>query len=187
MHRSSDKRDYPRESAQQHFEVKKPKGLARSGILALLRVLFAGAAVLGLSFGCFSPEDSSSSPQIKGGQWRFSVQELQEGKAYHFYHKLPDNIGVRFFLIRLSDGIVRAALDACEVCWPQGKGYVQDGGYMVCRNCGRKFANEKIGIYKGGCNPHPLPCRLEGKEVVIELRELEEGARYFRFTGGSRS
>jgi uncharacterized membrane protein len=73
------------------------------------------------------------------------------------------------------------------VFWQQGKGHVQDGGYMVSKNCGRKFANEKIGIYRGGCNPHPLPYRIEGKELVTELRELEEGARYLRLTGGSRS
>ncbi len=78
-------------------------------------------------------------------------------------------------------------MDACEVCWPQGKGYVQDGNYMVCKNCGRKFRTQDIGLYRGGCNPHPLKPGLDGKELVIDLKELQEGARYFRLTGGSRS
>ncbi|MEJ5375715.1 MAG: DUF2318 domain-containing protein [bacterium] len=156
--------------------------LSRSGMRAVLQILIAGVATLGLTSGCFSPGDSSSSPQVKGDQWRLSIKDFQEGKARHFHYRLADNTTVRFFLIKTSDGTFRAALDACDVCWPQGKGYVQDGNYMVCKNCGRTFRNQDIGLYRGGCNPHPLQSRLEGKELVIELKELQEGARYFRST-----
>lgn len=187
MHHSSKTKNPLREQASQHLESKKPNRLARLRIQAILPTLVAVAITLGLTAGCFSPEDSSSSPQVKGDQWQISIQGFQEGKARHFNHKLADNTTVKFFVIKLSEGSLRAALDACEVCWPQGKGYVQDGSYMVCKNCGRKFRTQDIGLYRGGCNPHPLKPRLNGKELVVDLKELQEGARYFRLTGGSRS
>ena len=31
----------------------------------------------------------------------------------------------------------------------------------------------------GGCNPIPLPARIEGGDVVIEFAALADGARHF--------
>lgn len=187
MYDSRCTRELLRETACQPLERRSPNRHSWAQMRVFLQTFLAGAATLGLMFGCSSPGDPSSSPQVKGDQWQVSVQEFKQGKARHFHYKLADGTAVKFFLIKLSDGTFRAALDACEVCWPQGKGYVQDGNYMVCKNCGRRFRNEDIGLYRGGCNPHPLKPRLHGKELVIDIRELQEGSRYFRLAGGSRS
>ena len=78
---------------------------------------------------------------------------------------------------------MRAAFDACDVCWPAGKGYFQQGDVMVCRNCGRQFASVKINEVKGGCNPGPLERAVVGDELVIQVENILEGVRYFDFSG----
>lgn len=187
MHNSSKRTEPLKATVSQETHHKGPRGLSRAWLWAVLMAVVAGAAGLSLTLGWFSPRSSPSTPQVIGEQWRVSIGELQEGKASHFQHKLADHTTVRFFLIRSSDGTFRAALDACDVCWPQGKGYVQEGDHMVCRNCGRRFPSQSIGMKRGGCNPHPLPYRLEGKHLVIRLLDLQEGERYFRLAGGTRS
>jgi hypothetical protein len=53
---------------------------------------------------------------------------------------------IRYFILKSSDGIIRAAFDACDVCWPAGKGYFQDGDHsglpqlrpQVCIRAGQR-------------------------------------------------
>ena len=84
---------------------------------------------------------------------------------------------------RSSDGIIRAAFDACDVCWPAGKGYYQEGDYMVCRNCGRRFASVLVNEVKGGCNPAPLNRGVTGDKLLINVNDIVEGKQYFDFSG----
>jgi uncharacterized membrane protein len=78
--------------------------------------------------------------------------------------------------------VIRAAFDACDVCWPSGKGYFQDGDHMVCRNCGRRFVSVKVNEVKGGCNPAPLNRKVEGKDLVIQVADILDGRKYFDFS-----
>jgi uncharacterized membrane protein len=83
-------------------------------------------------------------------------------------------------VVRDGKGTVRAALDACEVCWREGKGYVLKNGAMLCVNCGRSFPMNRIGLVAGGCNPHPVRFKVENDSVHIAAQELlREGTRYF--------
>ena len=87
---------------------------------------------------------------------------------------------VRFFLVRDGQGAIRAAIDACEVCWREGKGYTLKDGAMLCVNCGRKFPMHRIGLVAGGCNPHPFDFKVENDTVTIAPQELlQQGTRYF--------
>jgi hypothetical protein len=94
-----------------------------------------------------------------------------------------ENNASKYFVLKSSDGIIRAAFDACDVCWPAGKGYYQEGDYMVCRNCGRKFASVLVNEVKGGCNPAPLNRRVENGKVVIDVKDILDGRQYFNFSG----
>ncbi|MEJ2476339.1 MAG: DUF2318 domain-containing protein, partial [Desulfobacterales bacterium] len=94
---------------------------------------------------------------------------------------------IRYFILKSSDGVIRAAFDACDVCWPAGKGYYQDGDVMVCRNCGRRFASVLVNEVQGGCNPAPLKRSLQGERVVIRAQDILEGKQYFDFTGKAQS
>ena len=78
--------------------------------------------------------------------------------------------------------MIRAAFDACDVCWPEGKGYVQDGTAMVCRNCGRRFESVMVNEVQGGCNPAPLERTIQGDQVVILEEDLKKGQTYFNFS-----
>jgi len=105
--------------------------------------------------------------------------ELADGKA-HFYSAKIDGTTVKYFLVKTPDGVVRGAFDACDVCYPEKKGYRQDGGVMVCVNCGQKFPLAKVGLVKGGCNPAPLAHTEENGKVVISEDALRQGLVFFK-------
>ncbi|MFC1829660.1 Fe-S-containing protein [Thermodesulfobacteriota bacterium] len=111
----------------------------------------------------------------------FPVNLFSDGKARHFEYKHGD-ITVRYFILKSSDGIIRAAFDACDVCWPAGKGYYQEGDTMVCRNCGRRFASVLVNEVKGGCNPAPLNREVKGNELILRINDIVEGKQYFNFS-----
>lgn len=110
---------------------------------------------------------------------RHPAAELADGKARHYAVKTPEGTMVRYFLVQDGRGKVRAALDACDVCWRAGLGYEQQGDFMICRNCGRRFATLQVGDQRGGCNPVPLQASVEQGQVLIRTKELMEGRSYF--------
>jgi uncharacterized membrane protein len=112
----------------------------------------------------------------------YPVTMFEDGKARHFELAHGDII-VRYFILKSADGVIRAAFDACDVCWPAGKGYFQEGDVMVCRNCGRRFDSIRINEVKGGCNPAPLKRAVDGDRVVIRVTDIIEGRPYFNFKG----
>lgn len=160
---------------------------SHKGLVFLGVGILVGGTLLALEAGWFSPKRSSTKPRTMEENWLIPVAALQKGKARHFEHETSDGTVVRFFIVRSPNGRIRAALDACEVCWPEGKGYFQEGDWMVCRNCGRRFPLEGIGEKRGGCNPHPLAPRILGEGVSIGLEQLARGAGYFRFDPRRRS
>ncbi len=109
---------------------------------------------------------------------------FDDGKARYFTHRTADGVTIRYFVIKSSDGVIRAAFDTCDVCWREGKGYVQKEDFMVCKNCGRRFKSTRINDVTGGCNPAALARKIENGKVVISTRDLAEGRMYF--TGGNR-
>jgi uncharacterized membrane protein len=107
------------------------------------------------------------------------VAELNDGSA-RFYTYDAAGAEVRYFVLKSSDGELRAAFDACDVCYAQKRGYLQDGDEMVCNNCGRRFPSKDVNVVEGGCNPSPLDRRVEGDNLVIAAADLQAGARYFQ-------
>ena len=104
-----------------------------------------------------------------------------DGKARHFTYKTDDGVVIRYFIIKSSDGVTRAAFDACDVCWPENKGYTQQGDVMVCKNCGKRFPSTRINEVHGGCNPAPLKRKVEQGTVIIRVADILQGKRYFDF------
>jgi uncharacterized membrane protein len=115
-------------------------------------------------------------------QVSYPVSMFKDGTARHFNHK-TDGLTIRYFILKSSDGVIRAAFDACDVCWPAGKGYFQDGDEMVCRNCGRRFASVLVNEVKGGCNPAPLTRNVQGDQLIIEVKDIIQGKSYFNLKG----
>ncbi len=109
----------------------------------------------------------------------YPVTTFADGKAHQFKYKTSDGQTIRYFVLKSSDGVVRAAFDACDVCWPQNKGYYQDGDFMVCKNCGRRFQSTKVNVITGGCNPSALERTIQDGKVVIQVKHIEDGKRFF--------
>lgn len=110
---------------------------------------------------------------------RIPLSDVSSSEAKFFEATLPNNTTTRFFVIRTSDGIYRAALDACQVCFDAHKGYYQDGNSMVCKKCGRRFPISGIGYGTTGCHPMGLTATVEGDELRIKTSELTSGSQYF--------
>jgi uncharacterized membrane protein len=81
--------------------------------------------------------------------------------------------------MKSADGVVRAAFDACDVCYRERKGYRQDGDAMVCNNCGKAFPSNRINDVQGGCNPAPIERTIANGQVVLRAAALEQGSFYF--------
>lgn len=168
-------------------------GSARKSPRRPLFIAVAAAAVLvsagGLLFRRFTreaPAQASAGP-VSTADVTHAVSLFDDGKARYFDFKAPNGITVKYFVIKSSDGVVRAAFDACDVCWPAGKGYAQQGDNMVCRNCGRRFASVSVNEVQGGCNPAPLSRRVVGDNVVLKVPDIEKGSFYFNFARRARS
>ena len=163
-------------------------GTEKKGRLPVIAAIVCAFLIFGLGI-YLAGYDRSQTPPVAGSftsennavQVRFPVSLFADGQARHFQHVAGD-FNIKYFVLKSSDGIIRAAFDACDVCWPAGKGYYQEGDYMVCRNCGRKFASILVNEVKGGCNPAPLNRRIENGKVVIEIKDILNGRQYFDFS-----
>jgi uncharacterized membrane protein len=179
----------PQKSANDKLAAKKAAVLgtqpkSRGPLIAGLTVavLLAGAAFW--YFGAPSPQrptDPTATANASGDIVSMPVSTFDDGKAHYFQHKSGD-LTIRYFVVKSADGVVRAAFDACDVCWPAGKGYAQDGDFMVCRNCGQRFHSTKVNEVKGGCNPAPLERRIENGMLLIRVGDILEGKTYFDFS-----
>jgi uncharacterized membrane protein len=109
------------------------------------------------------------------------TNKLQVSQICTVFQKLfkADGKEIPFFVIKSPDGVIRSAFDACDVCFPEKKGYSQDGDNMICNNCGRKFHISRVNIEEGGCNPAPLKRKVVGNSLVIMEQDVLPGKRYF--------
>jgi uncharacterized membrane protein len=107
------------------------------------------------------------------------VADFADGQARFYAYTSAAGATVRFFVMRSSDGVIRAAFDTCDVCFRERRGYRQDGDSMVCNNCGQAFASRNINVLQGGCNPAPVDRAVEGGQVVVRAAALERGVSYF--------
>jgi uncharacterized membrane protein len=118
------------------------------------------------------------SVEAENGLVRIPVQTINDGKAHYFTFKAGGK-KINFFVLKSRDGIIRAAFDACDVCYPEKKGYSQLGDFMNCINCGQRFHSSKINVLEGGCNPAPLRRTNNGEYLVIAVADIFSGSRYF--------
>jgi len=164
-------------------------GTEKKGHVPLYVAIAFVALIAGFSFFYFmgfGEKSSAVAVQNTSGapvtEFTYPVTLFEDGKARHYAYK-NGNMTIKYFVLKSSDGVIRAAFDACDVCWPQGKGYQQSGDDMVCRNCGRRFASVLVNEVKGGCNPSPLNRTIVGDQLVIKVADILEGKQYFNFSG----
>lgn len=112
------------------------------------------------------------------GMVTFDAADFAGGTAAYFTTKTAGKT-INFFVLESSDGVIRAAFDACDVCYLAKKGYRQAGDLMVCNNCGQQFPSMRINEERGGCNPSPLERNQENGKVTIAIADIAKGAMYF--------
>lgn len=157
-------------------------GEKRKNLLPFILVPICVGLLLFAGINLYTKMGNSSQAVALGKEIKHPVSLFQDGKARHFQIDIGDGISVRYFVIKSSDGVLRAAFDACDVCWYSKKGYYQEGDYMVCRNCGKRFASIKVNELRGGCNPAPLEREVVGENLVIQVKSILEGRKYFDFS-----
>jgi len=149
--------------------------------LALVAVVVIVAIIVSvLMKGGGGGLQSSQEITATGSAVKIPVSDL--GTQAKFYSYDSGGTKVRFFAIRDADGSVHVATDACDVCYASKKGYHQEGGDMVCNNCGKHFAVQSIGTAntQGGCWPSFVKVRTDGGNVVVENQDLAAKAFMFQ-------
>ncbi|MBI5418902.1 MAG: DUF2318 domain-containing protein [Deltaproteobacteria bacterium] len=148
----------------------------------LLLAGFTASARAGLLDSVFkkSPAENAKAAGVvdTADMMKIPLKNLDSGKALFLVAEVEGR-QVYYFALKSSDGAYRAAFDACDVCFRTNRGYRQEGDLMVCNNCGQTFPSVKIGEVKGGCNPHPLPRRVEGQHLIIQKSDIAAGKNYF--------
>ncbi len=116
--------------------------------------------------------------EAQDGEIRLPLSTFDDYQA-RFYTYMYNGRPIEFFVVKSRDGVVRAAFNACDVCYQLRKGYHQEGDVMVCNNCGRRFPSSQINIERGGCNPAPLERTVRGEMLIIRVQDLLAGLVYF--------
>ncbi len=166
----------------------KPAVIAAAVVLVLAAAWMAKGVVMAKKMGghpMFPPHRDQSARltnalpvKEQDGIVSISLASIYDGKA-HFYSYTSNGRTITFFLMKAADGSIRSAFDACMSCNHAKLGYRQEGGLVVCNNCGMGFNPAEIGKVTGGCNPIPLEKSTEGRMIVLKTRDLEAGAQYF--------
>ena len=152
----------------------------RSQLPIILGAVAVAVAVVVGVFVMTSRGGASSYAQAQpvGNTVTMPMSQVADGNA-HFFSYTAGNTKVNYFVMASPDGTVRAAFDACEVCYAKKKGYHQTGTSVQCNNCGRVFPSDKINVITGGCNPIPLKRTVKGGNLVLSTSDIEAGANYF--------
>ena len=151
-------------------------------IIAILTSLALGAvAVSAFKIPFFGDDSKFTVLTPQNGAVQIPLQDISDGEAHYFKVTAADGVAVSFFTLKSRDGVIRAAIDACDVCYKAGKGYIQDGDFMICENCGQRFASNKINVIKGGCNPAPLERVVQGDKLVIRMADINSNSWYCRY------
>ena len=88
----------------------------------------------------------------------------------------------KFFIVRASDGSIKTAFDACDICYGAKKGYRQEGNDMICNNCGNYYSIDSLGTKNkagGGCWPGYLPNSIKEDYIILKKSDLKDGKKRF--------
>ena len=169
-----------RERKRAQFEQPR-QGVSLKVVLAgvALVAVVAVAAIVVLTRGGAETATATAPVAPGGADVTIPVADLADGQAKYYTYD-AGGVAVKYFVMRSSDGEYRAAFDACDVCYPNKKGYSQQGGVMVCNNCGQQFDSTQINEQRGGCNPSPLERTVDGQSLVLKTADLQAGVKYFQ-------
>ena len=159
----------------QFAEGEQPKSKTAPLIIIIAIVLVAIAVFVFMHNG--NKPAAATITSTASNDIRIPLSDL--GNQAKFFDYMVGDKKMRFFAVKSSDGVYRAALDACMACYRAKKGYHQEGDDMVCNNCGMHFPSTMVNESHGGCNPVALPREVQGDSLVIKPSEIESRQQYF--------
>jgi uncharacterized membrane protein len=165
-----------RQEKRAQFQQEKKRGLLP--LIVAILVVLAAAGVIGWKAVGGSGGGAYPMVTAEGGAVTIPVTKVSDGKAHFFSYRSGD-AQVNFFVLKSHDGMIRAAFDACDVCYQAKQGYRQEGDVMICNNCNQQFRSDLINEVKGGCNPAPIQRSVADGKIVIAAADLAQGTKYF--------
>jgi uncharacterized membrane protein len=96
------------------------------------------------------------------------TMNLMDG-SLHTFSLLHEGEEIRILIIKKPDNSLAVALDACEICPPDGYGQRED--HVVCIYCDTPIHIASLG-QAGGCNPIPVTADIDDVFVRIQLQEI---------------
>lgn len=179
-HSSKDRRTQKRQSFAETHGAK--RRVNPNVVLTVMGVVLVIALVYLASAGSSKASAITEVTPVPGSspaQIQIPLAEVSSGQAKFYQYKTVSGKPARFFVIKSSDGVYRAAADACVVCYREKKGYRQQGDDMVCNNCRKHFPSAYVNEVTGGCNPDGIPRTIQGDKLLIAASDLEARADLF--------
>lgn len=103
-----------------------------------------------------------------------ALSDLAPDGRVQFFEFSPDGDSlIRFMAAVRSDGKVVSALDTCEACYRQNRGFSPIDGNIACRKCGRVFVIDEIGFNDSDCRPILVPHKVNNGSIVLNTRDLQ--------------
>jgi uncharacterized membrane protein len=181
-HKSRNRRTEKRE---RFVQVQKRKGrihpnyfIGAFGALVALALIYVAVADSNKS-GAGTVAQTVQAEGPSSSQIAIPLSEVSAGQVKFYEYKTSSHKKVRFFVMKSSDGVYRAAADACVICYREKAGYHQEGDDMVCNKCRKHFPSAYVNEVTGGCNPDGVPRTIQGDKLVIAASDLEARTELF--------
>lgn len=110
---------------------------------------------------------------------RIDVSQLppSEVRFYRFLNR--GNQEVKFLVGRDGSGSLQVGFDASETHARVGRGFRQEGEWMVDAKCDTVSRLSELNRGGGGCRPVPLEHSVEGQQLVLREDDILKGWRLF--------
>ena len=108
------------------------------------------------------------------------VADLKPLQVRYYRFLNPSNQEVKFLVGRDAAGHIQVGFDASETHAALGRGFRQEGEWVIDNKCGTASRLSEINHGGGGCRPVPLAHRVQGDEVVLAENDILQGWRFFR-------
>lgn len=167
-HLSKHQKRTKRRAQSHHHLPRSTKFVFVVGAVATLALLTVHFVLSDLAVANATPVVAASDGEI-----HIPAGDFRIGHAKFFEYKSSGSKAVRFFVMKSSDGVYSASVDACRRCFRDKKGYRQDGDDVVCNKCGRRFLLTDMQAVASACSPNAIPRKVEGNTILVAATDLE--------------
>jgi uncharacterized membrane protein len=146
----------------------------------IVLALVAGGVVANFAFenGFHGVRFTRVSPDANGTV-RINVAAIGPDQVRFYRFLNAGNQEVKFFIARDHNGDLHVAFNASESHARVGRGFRQDGEWVIDNKCDTPTRITEIGAGHGGCSPVPLAYRAEGTTIVLAEDQILRGWRLF--------